>query len=144
MNFFKQVGNYLTLFKKGRIGNVEFGTQPDDVVTLSQLESYGSTATYKKYVALLTQSGLNVPTAVILENTLGGTPTMGRPNVGEYTVTLTGVFTANKTTLIITPRDGEIIGTRWTDANTITITTYLGLASDNVLNNTTFEIRVYS
>lgn len=126
-----------------KLGGVKPAENFDEVITLGQLRGYGGTATYRKYVALLTQSGVAVPTAVVLENTLGGTPTLGRPNIGEYTITLTGAFTANKTVLFITPRDGETFGARWTDANTITIVTYSGLSSDNILNNTTFEIRVY-
>jgi hypothetical protein len=39
MNFFKQVGSYLTLFKIGRIGNVEAAVDDHDVVILAQLNS---------------------------------------------------------------------------------------------------------
>jgi len=52
---------------------------------------------YKSYVALLSQSGTAAPTAVVLENTLGGTVVWTRQNVGEYIATLLGAFTLNKT-----------------------------------------------
>jgi hypothetical protein len=51
----------------------------------------------KKYVALLTQSSTSVPSATVLENTLGGTLAWTRGGQGEYTGTLSGAFTSNKT-----------------------------------------------
>ena len=53
---------------------------------------------YKVYTALVTQSGTNAPTATVLENTLGGTPTWAFSSAGTFTLTLTGAFTNNKTT----------------------------------------------
>lgn len=52
---------------------------------------------YKKYVALLTQSGTDAPVATVLENSLGGTVVWTRNDVGVYIGTLAGAFTANKT-----------------------------------------------
>lgn len=52
---------------------------------------------YLSYVALLTQSGTDAPVATVLENTLGGTVVWTRNDVGDYTGTLAGVFTVNKT-----------------------------------------------
>lgn len=51
----------------------------------------------KRYIALVTQSGSNNPTAIVLRNTLSDAPTWARSAEGIYTVTLTGEFTANKT-----------------------------------------------
>lgn len=51
----------------------------------------------KYYIALLTQSGTDAPTAVIIRNTLSGTPTLARTNTGAYTITLTGEFLEEKT-----------------------------------------------
>jgi hypothetical protein len=75
---------------------------PDKVIVLE-----GSTAKqtdpsnigggYLKYVALLSQTGTGAPTAVVLENTLGGTVVWTRSGVGDYRATLSGVFTENKT-----------------------------------------------
>jgi hypothetical protein len=60
-----------------------------------------STPPYKSYIALITQTGTNVPTANILENTFGAVPTFSRTNYGVgawyYTLTLANAFPANKT-----------------------------------------------
>lgn len=41
---------------------------------------------YKTYVALISQTGTNAPTAVVLENTLGVTITFTRPTTGDYKI----------------------------------------------------------
>jgi hypothetical protein len=51
----------------------------------------------KVYRALLSQSGSSVPTATVLENTLGGIPALAIVGTGHYTLTLAGAFPANKT-----------------------------------------------
>lgn len=52
---------------------------------------------YKIYRALLTQSGTNAPTAIVLENTLGGNLSFVYRTEGAYTVTSSSLFTLNKT-----------------------------------------------
>ena len=52
---------------------------------------------YKRYIAVLSQTGASAPTATILENTLGVTPTLARTSTGIYTITAADKFTANKT-----------------------------------------------
>jgi hypothetical protein len=52
---------------------------------------------YKVYTALLTQQEDNDPVATILENTLGGVPTIIRNSAGVFDITLAGAFTVNKT-----------------------------------------------
>jgi len=52
---------------------------------------------YKSYVAKLTQSGTSAPTAVVLQNELGGTVVWSRASAGRYLATLAGAFTLNKT-----------------------------------------------
>ena len=55
---------------------------------------------YKVYRALLTQTGTSAPTAIVLENTLGGTPVWSRGTAGVYELTLTGAFNPiNQTTV---------------------------------------------
>ena len=51
----------------------------------------------KIYRAILLQSGTNAPTATILENTLGGTPTYSYSSTGVYVITLSGMFLVSKT-----------------------------------------------
>lgn len=45
------------------------------------------------YRALITQSGTSAPTALVLENTLGGDPTFSYDGVGNYTMDLSGLVT---------------------------------------------------
>ena len=142
----KFIQGIVTLTKASKIRNVLPGSDPTDVVTVGQLNDYGvSGASYKKYVALLTQAGSNPPTAVILENTLGGVPAWSYSSNGTYTATLAGVFTSNKTTLTISSNDGEVPAAKRTSADVITVATYLsGVGTDDLLNGNTFEIIVYN
>jgi hypothetical protein len=100
--------------------------------------------TYKKYVALITQTGTGAPTAVVLENTLGGTVSWARTSSGVYTATLSSVFTANKTWVCpdnfnTSGGNPQQRGLNWTSTSVITMYT----VSDDVLVNTSIEIRVY-
>ncbi len=70
------------------------------------IEASAGGASYSVYTALLTQTGTDAPTAVVLENTLGGTVVWSYDSVGTYIATLAGVFTANKTFMIAHP-NGE-------------------------------------
>ena len=111
-------------------------------------------APYLVYTALLTQSGTDAPVATVLENTLGGTVVWSRDASGIYVATLSGAFTANKTTPI-SQREQQssdnvddipqwLTGLRLTD-NTYGLNTGnfdIGL-SDSVLNGAFIEIRVY-
>lgn len=79
-------------------------------ITLSQVTDVTSTAAevnalhgVKRYVALISQSGTDDPTAIVLENTLGGTPTFGRDEPGEFYMNLTGAFPPTKTVIIMSP-----------------------------------------
>lgn len=73
---------------------------------LTRKESNGSLAKYvpesgkKVYKALLSQSGTDAPTAIVLENTLGVTITWSRLSVGKYRGTFTnpisGIFCYRK------------------------------------------------
>lgn len=101
----------------------------------------------KQYVALISQSGTAAPTATVVNNTLGGTVTLARTDVGTYTATLTGAFTVSKTVIRATAsaQTCNLTAIR-TDANTITFKTFdveiVGL-SDDMLTTASFEILVY-
>ena len=102
---------------------------------------------YKVYTALLSQTGTAVPTAVILENTLGGTVVWTRAGTGSYIGTLTGVFTNLKTWTTIggnynTP--SSFLRLNRSTLDIVSIVTESGGISDNVLENTSIEIRVYN
>ena len=106
---------------------------------------------YKVYTALLTQEGELDPTAIILENTLGGDVAWTYDLAGQYKGTLIGAFPENKTALFITDSTYNIASNAYilTDGsgNGITVETYNAANTsrvNNVLGLTTVEIRVYN
>ncbi|AWK04727.1 hypothetical protein HYN56_11030 [Flavobacterium crocinum] len=122
------------------------GTNTTQIATTAFVQNIARP--YKAYTALLSQSGTNGPVAIVLENTLGGLPVWSRNSTGLYIATLSGVFTANKTTVSITGSFGGIVtnGAR-TSENECTITTVKSDTSaytDGVIYGTTIEIRVYN
>lgn len=97
---------------------------------------------YKVYTALLSQSGTNAPTAVVLENTLGGTVLWSRATGGVYYATLTGAFASDKTAIFVTNRlSNDLLRSYRGDANIVYLESSNG--DGNLLNNT-IEIRVYN
>lgn len=106
---------------------------------------------YLVYTALLTQSGTDAPTAVVLENTLGGTPTWSYDVNGSYYATLTGAFAVNKTVVIcgtsanISPSTNIGFASSRDSVDFIHFVTqgYNDTGYDDILNETPIEIRVY-
>jgi hypothetical protein len=117
---------------------------PNQVPTWGQVQA--AARPYKVYTALLSQTGTNAPTATVLENTLGGTIVWSRTGNGVYNGTLTGAFASNKTTIQITGTvfNAFFAGFR-NDANTVTIgsSDIIGSGADDLILNSTIEIRVY-
>jgi len=70
---------------------------PVETTTQDIADLGGGGSSYLVYRALLSQAGTDAPVATVLENTLGGTVVWTRDGVGDYSATLTGAFTANKT-----------------------------------------------
>jgi len=106
---------------------------------------------YIIYSALLTQVGVGVPAAQVLENTIPGTLTWTRPAPGEYTLTSNGTpFTTNKTQLFInnglTGATASMIKWTRTSTSVIDIKTInlAGVNADDLLAAGSIEIRVYS
>ncbi len=113
---------------------------------------------YKVYAVLLTQTGTANPVVTIVENTLG-VITINRDSVGRYSVNSLGLFTSNKTIVYISTITssagpyGGYASISNNSQNTIYIDTTKvigsgggipGTGTDNVLYNTSFEIRVYN
>jgi hypothetical protein len=103
--------------------------------------------TYKKYIALISQSSTADPTVIELENTIGPIVWI-RAAQGSYQGVLTGVFTANKTTVMLSNVEVNSIVMAYSSVNLIQIlTTNLHSPSaayhDGHLNKNTLEIRVY-
>jgi hypothetical protein len=104
--------------------------------------------TYKKYIALISQSSTNAPLVIELENTIGPI-VWTRNSTGIYYGTLAGVFTANKTYVMLSnvELDSIVMADR-ANSNIIQIdTTNLHSPTaahhDSHLKNNTLEIRVY-
>ena len=113
---------------------------------LTYLQSLAAPA-YKVYTALLTQTGTNAPVATVLENTLGGVPTYSYGGAGEYKVIHTDGFTLNKTvvfmnTALNSQTASILIDYQSNDA--IHISTFDTTPQNDILFNTSIEIRVYN
>ena len=105
---------------------------------------------YRSYKALLTQTGSNDPTAIVLENTLNATVVWYRQAQGIYYAESFGTWKTNKTAILVSPLLGAtgavITKTYTTTEDQIffeTIKTTLAPMDDS-LNNTFVEIRVYN
>lgn len=103
---------------------------------------------YTTYTALLTQVGTDDPSVVILENTLGGIPTVTYSSDGNYFITLVGKWTSNKTGVFTAQLDSAIFSALILDNDTIIISTQnistgTPIASNGLLNNSLIEIRIY-
>jgi hypothetical protein len=104
--------------------------------------------TYKKYIALISQSSTAAPTVIELENTIGPI-VWTRTAVGVYFGTLAGAFTASKTYVMLSQVEpNSIVLAERRDANSIEINTTnlhspTAAHHDTHLNNNTLEIRVY-
>jgi len=102
---------------------------------------------YKVYTALLSQSGTDIPSAVVLENSLG-TIAFVRGDVGVYSITSTGLFVTDKTFILFKnpPNQdaAEAVECWRIDADTLRLqTSDGGTPADAILVQTSIEIRVY-
>ncbi|MBK8468145.1 MAG: hypothetical protein IPL32_20210 [Chloracidobacterium sp.] len=82
----------------------------------------------KIYRASLSQAGTGAPTAVVVENTLGGTLVWTRNSIGSYRATLTGAFPDDTKVLLFATygsnvgsyeTDGVLLSWQWSHANYI-------------------------
>jgi outer membrane lipoprotein SlyB len=101
----------------------------------------------------LTQSGTDAPVATVLENTLGGTVVWTRDGAGNYTATLAGAFTDNKTlittqnywdisnyvAITIFRNDSDTINVQSTDVSTFSSPSM----ADSLISSVAIEILVY-
>ena len=102
---------------------------------------------YQRYIALISQTSTSAPTVIELENTIGPI-VWTRKATGEYSGTLSGAFTANKTYATISQSLANsivLITTTANDINIITTNLQNPTASkhDSHLSKNTIEIRVY-
>lgn len=100
---------------------------------------------YKVYIANLSQTSTSAPTADVFENTLSGTPTFSYDSTGNYSMTLTGEWTADKVFIQINGYRDSVVSAARYDADVIEIKTYDNTFSfvNDALVNSSIEIRVY-
>jgi len=113
-----------------------------------------SSSSYKVYTALISQSGTNDPTAIVLENTLGVPVTFSRTGDGTYYITCSefNFFTINKTFIspIVTDDALKRYIMRPVSPTTIELVTYNNfiltppVSVDSLLSDDGLEIRVYN
>ena len=119
---------------------------PVETTTQDIADLGGGAAAYLVYTALLTQTGTDAPVATVLQNTLSGAIVWTRGDVGEYTGTLAGAFTANKTWFSITCRyDNAYIAQAFL-TGTDSFGFYVNGLADTPVDewtNISVEIRVY-
>ena len=105
---------------------------------------------YTVYTALITQAGAAAPVATVLQNTTGGTIAWTKNSTGRYIATISGTtYTTDKTAVIITSGGNSDKFLKPVVSSTSTIDIYNidtgdGAVSDEVLETTTVEIRIYS
>lgn len=104
---------------------------------------------YRVYIALLSQSGASDPTAIVLENTLGGDINWYYNSTGIYYGVLSGVFTSDKTVCFATLGNWNTnvtnVALERLDNDTVGLITFA--PNDNTYNdftNISIEIRVYN
>lgn len=102
---------------------------------------------YKVYTALLTQTGTDAPTTIVIENTLGYNPVFTYDGLGLYSMILQeATFLKTISTLQYDERfNGNKILIHAEETNLVSIFTLVeGTLSNDVLNTTPIEIRVYN
>lgn len=102
---------------------------------------------YSTYVALLTQTGTSAPTAIVLENTLGVTPTFTYNGAGQYKINvalanLNKVFYTmpNKAQFDLCEAKVQSIDSAGFNLRSIDDT---GANLNGLMENTPIEIRIY-
>ena len=127
---------------------IDIDTPPYTSLEADSIGEWKTSVGYKKYVALLSQSASSAPTAIVLENTLGGTPSFSYTSTGNYLLTLGSAFDSNKTYVIIGDSDvAQVICSAVNVSNNdVELRTFnlSGTYLNDIFNNTTIEIRVYN
>ncbi|MNR28438.1 hypothetical protein D3C85_1457620 [compost metagenome] len=105
---------------------------------------------YKVYTAIVSQTAGGIPTAMVLENTLGGEVTWYKQQVGFFIIRSTGLFTLDKTVLLsstgLNYEDSTNYNITWDaeDINSISLYTTTDQPIDDLLRKSLIEIRVYN
>lgn len=119
------------------------GTYKSRKITGAQLKA---SKPYLVYVANLTQTSTNAPTAEVLENTLSGTPTFTYVSTGVYKIVLAGEWDANLTFILVnTWHKNGFVQCYRLDSDELSLRTFNTslAATDGILEDSSIEIRVY-
>ena len=144
-------GNVVSAGTKGIIIGDNQTLSEDGIVTknLTVTESINGSAVvpYKKYIALISQIGTNDPTAIVLENSLGDL-LFTRISAGFYEITSSSLFTLDLTYMILANVNGGVGSIYYNTSSSLyfdtrDLTSAGNPPTDNLLINTTLEIRVY-
>lgn len=121
---------------------LDISGQPGASLQYNDVSGWVTSGGYKVYVAQLSQSGTDDPTAVVLENTLGFVPDWKRNSAGLYGFDWDGDFVSTKCAIYISPLylNKSIYFDYEADYD---ITLYTGSA-DGYISKTTFELRYYN
>ncbi len=133
--------NALILETNGTVSVPSLSGNANAIVKVDAAGTLIASAGYKIYTALLTQSGTAAPVATVLENTLGGTVVLTFVSTGNYAADLSGVFTANKTAVIISNGTPLVVSAARSTNDRVSIN--CGAGNDRI-TNATIEIRVYN
>ncbi len=105
---------------------------------------------YTQYTCLVSQELTNDPTSTDLKNNTGATMTWSRTGPGSYRCTASSpIFTPNKTIVFVnvgTSPDGPGAFVEWNySASFIELDIYntLGAPTDELIDNGSFEVRIY-
>jgi hypothetical protein len=107
-------------------------------VTVAQLRQALRRGT-KVYRAKISQAGTAAPTVTVLENDFGAAIVWTRNSAGNYTGTLVGAFTLNKTFALGSLATAAAMGIARASADAVTVI----VSGDDVLSNASLEIIVY-
>lgn len=118
--------------------------------TVAQLAAFANSYSlgYTVYTALISQAGTAAPSAIVLQNTTGGTITWSRTSAGSYVAVISGAnYVADKTAILLgnTNASMSIASTYKTTTN---VTFEQKLISTNAstdgVSDVVIEIRIYS
>lgn len=129
-------------------GLIEEANEDIEELTAS-ISGLAPAANYKKYTAIISQTSTNAPSAIVLENELGGAIVWTRNSTGTYTGTLTGAFTVDKTWFSVSmpspTTSGVLMFFARLNNNSIALATrdFAGTLVDG-FGATSIEIRVYN
>ena len=119
---------------------LDISGQPGASLEYNDVSGWVTSGGYKVYVAQLSQTGSDDPTAVVLENTLGFVPDWKRGGAGAYGFDWDGDFVATKCFIIVQNTiDKPLYFSYGTNYDVDLLTT-----GDGYFTNASFELRYYN